>query len=177
MDQKNKIDENIDKVVNTVKDSQYVKKGWNILWKTAIVIAGGLLFAAIAVNLYEYRSQSDDDQLSDTQMKAIFGDKYQSAEETEVLIRQFESDKNTKVYTLEECKIAAIAFNKASNNIIIGKVQKGIRPTKTESCHIPNVMKAYLEKCEKYDDPKHYKQVAEIYPSYKYACQQWVEIN
>lgn len=77
-------------------------------------------------------------------------------------------------WSLQECKIAAYGFNEAVNSIIIGKVQKGIRPTKYEACHIPNIAKAYIDRCAKYESKSNMEQVKKIYPSYVYACEQWV---
>lgn len=80
-----------------------------------------------------------------------------------------------KEWTARECLIAGIALNNAINKIIIAKVQQGIRPTKTEACHLPNVTNAYLERCKRYDVSERYTQIEEISPSYKYACELWVE--
>ncbi len=78
-------------------------------------------------------------------------------------------------WTHEQCRVAIYAMNHAAETIVIGKVQKGIRPTKTEACHLPNVLNAYVVRCQKYEPKERINKMREMYYSYKYTCEQWKE--
>ena len=80
-----------------------------------------------------------------------------------------------QAWTLKECKVAALGFNQAIQEIVINKVQKGIRPTKVEACHLPNIAKSYLDRCSNYDNKKNIDLIKKSYYTYQYACDNWVE--
>lgn len=177
-DTNNLIDENIDKVVNEIKGSKYVYKLWKIV-KILSAVIFVLIIIGLGVDLFNKKS-SNNDYPSDDVMKAMYGSKYQSAEETEKLIiahaqKSTNTQVNSKEWTIGECKTAVNAFQESINTTIIGKVQKGIRPTKAEACTLPVLCHAYLERCKAYDNPEDYKKIEEAYWGYKYSCDNWVE--
>lgn len=65
------------------------------------------------------------------------------------------------------------ASNKAAEMILIGKVQKGVKPTKAEACRLPSVINAYVVRCDKYHQKQTVEQMRQIYWTYKYMCDNW----